>query len=155
MVAAAGEVTDVLGVLGWAVVAKSCFLTDEGVGWLCVAPTPLLLGDAATTDAAETLGLELVLEATWSAREAEEAVAAEDTEGREELEEEEEDDGVVGPPAPVPCFGELLLLPGLTGRTGKGPQVPAAAGENVPPNWAMGRRGCRICCMVWAASSAS
>lgn len=155
MAAAAWEVTDVLGVLGWAVLAKSCFLTDEGVGWLCEAPAPLLLGDAATAAAAETLGLELVLEATWSAREAEEVgVAAEDTGGRE-LELEDDDDGVVGPPAPVPCFGELLLLPGLTGRTGKGPQVPAAAGENVPPNWAMGRRGCRICCMVWAASSAS
>lgn len=61
------------------------------------------------------------------------------------------------PPAPlVPplCLGELLALPGLTGRTGKGPQV-LAAGEKVPPNWAMGRRGCRICCMVWAARRAS
>lgn len=56
---------------------------------------------------------------------------------------------------PVPCFGELLLLPGLTGLTGKGPQVLAAAGEKVPPNCAMGSRGWRICCMVWAASSAS
>lgn len=48
---------------------------------------------------------------------------------------------------PPLCLGELLALPGLTGRTGKGPQV-LAAGEKVPPNWAMGRRGCLIWCMV-------
>lgn len=60
-----------------------------------------------------------------------------------------------GPPTPPPlCFGELLALPGLTGLTGKGPQV-LAAGEKVPPNWAMGRRGCLIWCMVWAARRAS
>lgn len=34
---------------------------------------------------------------------------------------------------PPLCLGELLALPGLTGRTGKGPQV-LAAGEKVPPN---------------------
>lgn len=48
---------------------------------------------------------------------------------------------------PPLCLGELLALPGLTGRTGNGPQV-LAAGENVPPNCAMGRRGCLIWCMV-------
>lgn len=48
---------------------------------------------------------------------------------------------------PPLCLGELLALPGLTGRTGKGPQV-LAAGEKVPPNCAMGRRGCLIWCMV-------
>lgn len=45
------------------------------------------------------------------------------------------------------CLGELLALPGLTGRTGKGPQV-FGAGEKEPPNWGMGRRGCRIWCIV-------
>lgn len=45
------------------------------------------------------------------------------------------------------CFGELFVLPGLTGLTGNGPQV-FAEGEKVPPNWAMGKRGCRICCIV-------
>lgn len=35
--------------------------------------------------------------------------------------------------APPLCFGELLALPGLTGRTGKGPQV-LDWGEKVPPN---------------------
>lgn len=64
-----------------------------------------------------------------------------------------------GPPtaaaAPPPlCLGEPLALPGLTGRTGKGPQV-LAVGEKVPPNWAMGRRGCLIWCMECAASRAS
>lgn len=34
---------------------------------------------------------------------------------------------------PPLCLGELLALPGLTGRTGKGPQV-LGAGEKVPPN---------------------
>lgn len=34
---------------------------------------------------------------------------------------------------PPLCLGELLALPGLTGRTGNGPQV-LAAGEKVPPN---------------------
>lgn len=59
------------------------------------------------------------------------------------------------PAAPPPlCLGEPLALPGLTGRTGKGPQV-LAVGEKVPPNWAMGRRGCRIWCMECAASRAS
>lgn len=57
--------------------------------------------------------------------------------------------------APPPlCLGELLALPGLTGRTGKGPQV-LAVGEKVPPNWAMGRRGCLIWCMECAARRAS
>ena len=55
---------------------------------------------------------------------------------------------------PPLCLGELLALPGLTGRTGKGPHV-LAAGEKVPPNCAMGSRGCLIWCMVWAASRAS
>lgn len=55
---------------------------------------------------------------------------------------------------PPLCLGEPFALPGLTGRTGKGPQV-LAAGEKVPPNCAMGRRGCLIWCMVWAASKAS
>ena len=58
------------------------------------------------------------------------------------------------PLLPPLCLGELLALPGLTGRTGKGPHV-LAAGEKVPPNWAMGSRGCLIWCMVWAASRAS
>lgn len=65
--------------------------------------------------------------------------------------------GLAMPPVlfvPPLCLGELLALPGLTGRTGKGPQV-LAAGEKVPPNWAMGRRGCLIWCMVCAASRAS
>lgn len=35
--------------------------------------------------------------------------------------------------APPLCLGELLVLLGLTGRTGKGPHV-LAAGEKVPPN---------------------
>lgn len=59
------------------------------------------------------------------------------------------------PAAPPPlCLGEPLALPGLTGRTGKGPQV-LAVGEKVPPNWAMGRRGCLIWCMECAARRAS
>ncbi|TNN30187.1 hypothetical protein EYF80_059662 [Liparis tanakae] len=62
--------------------------------------------------------------------------------------------GRAAPPAAPLCFGEPLALPGLTGRTGNGPQV-LAAGEKVPPNCAMGSRGCRIWCMVCAASSAS
>lgn len=56
--------------------------------------------------------------------------------------------GLAGPAALPPlCFGELFALPGLTGRTGKGPQVLAAGGK-VPPNCAMGSRGCLIWCMV-------
>lgn len=65
--------------------------------------------------------------------------------------------GLATLPAPlVPplCLGELLALPGLTGRTGKGPQV-LAVGEKVPPNWAIGRRGCLIWCMECAASRAN
>lgn len=50
-------------------------------------------------------------------------------------------------PVPPLCLGELFALPGLTGRTGKGPHVLAAGGK-VPPNWAMGRRGCLIWCIV-------
>lgn len=38
------------------------------------------------------------------------------------------------------CFGELFVLPGLTGLTGNGPQVFGEF-ENVPPNWAIGKRG--------------
>lgn len=38
------------------------------------------------------------------------------------------------------CFGELFVLPGLTGLTGNGPHVFGEA-ENVPPNWAIGKRG--------------
>lgn len=56
----------------------------------------------------------------------------------------------VGPglEAPPPlCFGDPLALPGLTGRTGNGPHV-LGEGAKVPPNCAMGRRGCLICCMV-------
>lgn len=45
------------------------------------------------------------------------------------------------------CFGELFVLPGFTGLTGNGPQV-LGEGVKVPPNWAMGKRGCRICCIV-------
>lgn len=44
--------------------------------------------------------------------------------------------GLAWPPlllVPPLCLGELLALPGLTGRTGNGPQV-LAAGEKVPPN---------------------
>lgn len=51
------------------------------------------------------------------------------------------------------CLGELLVLAGLMGRTGNGPQV-LGDGEKVPPNCAMGRRGCLMWCMVWAASRA-
>lgn len=51
------------------------------------------------------------------------------------------------------CFGELFVLLGLTGLTGNGPQV-FGEGEKVPPNCAIGKRGCRICCIVWAASKA-
>lgn len=38
------------------------------------------------------------------------------------------------------CFGELFVLPGLTGLTGNGPQMFGEV-ENVPPNWAIGKRG--------------
>lgn len=152
MVAPATEVVvmGAVGVLGWAAEAKSCFLTEEGVGWGCAGAAWLLLlpGDTATgaavarEAAAQVLELaEVVLVADCSAR-ADDEVAWRAT-----------DEGLV--PVPVPCFGELLLLPGLTGLTGKGPQVLAAAGEKVPPNCAMGSRGWRICCMVWAARSAS
>ena len=44
---------------------------------------------------------------------------------------EEAGDGL-GATLPL-CLGEPFELPGLTGRTGKGPQV-LEEGENVPPN---------------------
>lgn len=79
MVAAAAEVVGMMGavgVLGWAAEANSCFLTEEGVGWVCVGPWALLLpGDVATgaavarETAGQVLGLaEAVLLADCSAR---------------------------------------------------------------------------------------
>lgn len=139
----AAAVSGALCVLGWAVEEKSCFRTEEGVGWGCVGAA--LLGDADIGAAGDAAGAPLVFGLVLAL-----VLAGACSPSTEEEVGREVDEGMV----PLPCLGELLLLPGLTGLTGKGPQV-LAAGENVPPNCAMGRRGWRICCMVWAASRAS
>lgn len=128
--------------------ANSCFLTDEGVGmfgWGLYGVGFGVWGEAA---AVELLGalVEVVAVVVIGAPELPALLWSLCVEL-----------GLACPPEPfVPplCLGELLALPGLTGRTGKGPHV-LGAGEKVPPNWAMGKRGCLIWCMVWAASSAS
>lgn len=105
--------------------AKSCFLTDDGVGTLGCGLYGVGFGVWGEDAAADVLGalvvmvlvvvtavpeLVVLLCSLW----AEVGLAW----------------ALVAPPL---CFGELLALPGLTGRTGKGPQV-LAAGEKVPPN---------------------
>lgn len=92
---------------------KSCFLTEVGVG---VLEGAVLGGEAVEPRA--TLALDTG--AGYS------AVAEAVLEGR-------------GATLPL-CLGELLALPGLTGRTGNGPHV-LGEGEKVPPNCAIGRRG--------------
>lgn len=92
---------------------KSCFLTEVGVG---VLEGAVLVGEAVEPGA--ILALDTDAECS--------AVAGAELEGR-------------GAALPL-CFGELLALPGLTGRTGNGPHV-LGEGENVPPNCAIGRRG--------------
>lgn len=92
---------------------KSCFLTEVGVG---VLEGAVLGGEAVEPGA--TLAPDT--EAGCS------AVAGAELEGR-------------GTTLPL-CLGELLALPGLTGRTGNGPHV-LGEGEKVPPNWAIGKRG--------------
>lgn len=96
-------------------VEKSCFLTEEGVEVLVGA---VLVGEVVV----EAVGAE-VLDvggagcSAWSAAE------------------------LTGRSAELPlCLGELLALPGLTGRTGNGPHV-LGEDEKVPPNCAMGKRG--------------
>lgn len=92
---------------------KSCFLTEVGVGVLEVA---VLVGEAVEPGAM----IALDTGARCS------AAAGAELEGR-------------GCTLPL-CLGELLALPGLTGRTGNGPHV-LGEGEKVPPNCAIGRRG--------------
>lgn len=92
---------------------KSCFLTEVGVG---VLEGAVLGGEAV--EPRTTLTLDTGAGCS--------AVAGAELEGRETA-------------FPL-CLGELLALPGLTGRTGNGPHV-LGEGEKVPPNWAIGRRG--------------
>lgn len=93
---------------------KSCFLTEVGVG---VLEGAVLGGEAVEPGA--TLALDTMAGCS--------AVAGAELEGRRA--------------ALLPlCLGELLALPGLTGRTGNGPHV-LGEGEKVPPNCAIGRRG--------------
>lgn len=92
---------------------KSCFLTEVGVGVLEGAE---LIGEAVEPEAPAAVDTEPGC-----------SVAA-----RAELEGRRA--------ALLVCLGELLALPGLTGRTGNGPHV-LGEGEKVPPNCAMGNRG--------------
>lgn len=92
---------------------KSCFLTEVGVG---VLEGAVLVGEAV--EQAATIAFDTGAGCS--------AVAGVELEGR-------------GAALPL-CFGELLALPGLTGRTGNGPHV-LGEGEKVPPNCAIGRRG--------------
>lgn len=92
---------------------KSCFRTEVGVG---VFEGAVLVGEAVEPGAT----------AAVDTRAGCSAVAGVELEGR----------GA----ALLVCLGELLALPGLTGRTGNGPHV-FGEGEKVPPNCAMGRRG--------------
>lgn len=94
-------------------VEKSCFLTEVGVGVLEGAE---LVGDEEEPEATAPVDT-----GTGCS-----VVAAAEIEGR-------------GAALPV-CLGELLALPGLTGRTGNGPHV-LGEDEKVPPNCAMGKRG--------------
>lgn len=107
---------------------KSCFRTEEGVGVLAGA---VLVGELVDAVGVEVLDTGAV---GWS------TCAGVELARR-------------GAELPL-CLGELLALPGLTGRTGKGPQV-LGEGEKVPPNCAIGNRGCRIWFIVWAARRAS
>lgn len=92
---------------------KSCFLTEVGVG---VLEGTVLGGEAVEPGA--TLAFDTGAGCS--------AGAGAELEGRR---------------AALPlCLGELLALPGLTGRTGNGPHV-LGEGGNVPPNCAIGRRG--------------
>lgn len=109
-------------------VEKSCFLTEEGVGVLVGA---VLLGEVVEAVGVEVLDTKAAGCSVWAGAE----LAGRGTE------------------LPL-CLGELLALPGLTGRTGKGPQV-LGEDEKVPPNCAMGNRGWRIWFIVWAARRAS
>lgn len=109
-------------------VEKSCFLTEEGVGVLTGA---VLVGEVVETVGVEVLDTEATGCSVWAEVELPRRSA--------EL--------------PL-CLGELLALPGLTGRTGKGPQV-LGEDEKVPPNCAMGNRGWRIWFIVCAARRAS
>lgn len=144
----AAETDAVMTPVGLGSGVNSCFLTEDGVGmagWglygvglgICGDPVAVdvlaamvVMGLVVATDVAE---LVVLLWSVWA--EFGLAVAA----------------LLLAPPI---CLGELFALPGLTGRTGKGPQV-LAAGEKVPPNWAIGKRGCLIWCMVCAARRAS
>lgn len=107
---------------------KSCFLTEEGVGVLTGA---VLVGEEVEAVGVEVLDMGAARCSVWAGAE------------------------LAGRSAELPlCLGELLALPGLTGRTGKGPQV-LGEDEKVPPNCAMGNRGWRIWFIVWAARRAS
>lgn len=114
---------------------KSCFLT-EGVGMLDWGLYGVELGVCGEPAAADVFGaVVVVLVVTNGAPELTALLCSLWVEL-----------GLTTAPlllVPPLCLGELLALPGLTGRTGKGPQV-LAAGENVPPNCAMGKRGCLI-----------
>lgn len=107
------EVTIAGAAVGLGSAEKSCFLTEVGVGVLEGA----VLGEEAVEPGA-MLALDTVAGCS--------AVAGAELEGR-------------GGALPL-CLGELLALPGLTGRTGNGPHV-LGEGEKVPPNCAIGRRG--------------
>lgn len=101
------------GAEGFGSAEKSCFLTEVGVG---VLEGAVLVGEAV--EPAEMIALDTGAGCSM--------VAGVELEGR-------------GAALPL-CFGELLALPGLTGRTGNGPHV-LGEGEKVPPNCAIGRRG--------------
>lgn len=93
---------------------KSCFRTEEGVGVLVGA---VLVGEVVEAVGAGVLDVDGEGCSAWAGTE------------------------LAGREAEFPlCFGELLALPGLTGRTGNGPHVLGDDGK-VPPNCAIGRRG--------------
>lgn len=94
---------------------KSCFLVEEGV-WRGSEVGGLEVGVVFEEVTEEGV---LACEA-----ESEEALPAGPCEAR----------GFESPPGLPLCLGEPLALPGLTGRTGNGPQVLGGAAVKVPPN---------------------
>lgn len=157
---AKGCVVVVVAALGS--VAKSCLRAEEGVWvWACGAEVDEGVGAVESGVLVGGAGVELVegvvVEEEWAALVLVVLDAGDVRCSGWALPAAGEGRGADAllpllPPAPPPlCLGELLALPGLMGRTGNGPQV-LGEGVNVPPNCAMGSRGCRICCMASSAS---
>lgn len=107
---------------------NSCFLTDDGVGTLGWGTYGVGLGVWGEPAAGDVLGAMVVAAAVLA-----EVTGAPELAAACSLWVELGRAWPAVPLVPPLCLGELLALPGLTGRTGKGPQV-LAAGEKVPPN---------------------